>query len=364
MFRTIAILSCTGGIAHANPLSQVIHADGVRTTHLYHNAATGETIASKPVAARGATPALVWQAEETGICAGFGLVVRLADDPADPDRFGLIHMDWGDIAPGTVLSMIQFGVATDYPDADLNGDGFPDGVPGLGVGLAFFAGENGAGGGGGASVEVGEVILTNLPGNPTPSGFAAYVFTVDLAGGVSLGSTDVDGDGLADFGYSIEYLHPPADDQPPRRTYLMLGAPSGQAVPDGAGEGGWTIIPDPAPNAQGATDAIDIYRRDIFGQPEFVETIGGDFSCEPGAIGAYAQIAISLFEDGAAAGCAADLFPPSHPDGQLNFLDLAVYLGLFNAQDPGADFFPPGGDGQINLFDLSAYIAAFNAGCP
>ncbi len=365
MFRTIAILSCAGGIAHANPAPMSVHADGVRMTHLYHNAATGETIASMPVGLRGTTPALVWGTLSSGACAGQPVVGALiADDPADPDRFGLIHMDWGDITPGTVVSMVQFGVATDYPDADLNGDGLPSGVPGLGVRLAFHAGENGVGGGGGggASAEVGEVILMNLPGRVGPADvIVGYYLTVDLAGGVALGSTDVDGDGLADFGYSIEYLHP--DFGLPWKTYLLLGAPSGQAVPDGGGAGGWTIIPDPAPNAQGTTDAIDVYRRDLSGEPEFVETIGGQFSCDPKGTAFYAQIALSLFADPAAA-CPADLFPPGAPDGQLNFFDLSAYLGLFNAQDPAADFFPAGGDGQFNFFDVSAYLAAFNAGCP
>ena len=62
--------------------------------------------------------------------------------------------------------------------------------------------------------------------------------------------------------------------------------------------------------------------------------------------------------------CPADLFPSNAPDGQLNFFDLSAYLGLFNAQDPAADFFPDGGDGQFNFFDVSAYLAAYNAGCP
>jgi hypothetical protein len=362
MLGTIAILSCAGAIAHANPAPSSIHADGVRMTHLYHNAATGETIGSRTVGPRSAGPAVVWESVSDNPCPNqTGPVAIVADDPAVLDGFGLIHMDWGDIAPGTTVSTVRFVVATDYPDTDADGDGFADGVVGLGVRLAFFAGENGASGGG-SSAEVGSVTLMDLPGRMNPFGIEGYELTVDLAGvgtpdGVPLGSTDVDGDGLADFGYSIEYLHPPTDDQEPRKTYLMLGAPAGQAVPDG--QGGWTVVPDPAPNAQGTTDAIDVYRRDVFGEPEYVETIGGAFSCEPNASGYYAQIALSLFVQ-AEPDCPADL----NYDTLLNFFDVAIFLQYYNDQDPRADFFPAGGDGQFNFFDVSAYLAAYNAGCP
>ena len=346
------------------PRFAAVSAEQVRLTHVYHNATTGETIFSRPAEPRSGGPVLVWESVGGFPCpnlTGSGLIV--AEDPADIDRFGLIHMDWGDIEPGTVVSMVQFAIATEYPDVDADGDGFGDGVPGLGVRLAFFSGENGGGDG---STPVGSVTLSDLPGRISTAETETYLFSVDLAGvgtpeGVPLGSIDVDGDGLADFGYSIEYLHPPTDDQEPRKTYLVLGAPAGQAVPDG--QGGWTIIPDPAPNAQGTTDAIDVYRRDVFGEPQYVETIRGQFTCGPNPGGFYAQIALSLFAS-APNDCPADLFPPGSPDGQLNFFDLSAFIGLFNTQDPRADFFPDSGDGLFNFFDVSAYLAAYNAGCP
>lgn len=368
MLRTITIVAAAGvsSQAFASDASRIaaVSPEAVRLTHVYHNAATGETIYSRPVGPRSGGPVLVWESVGPAPCPNLnGPAVIVADDPADIERFGLIHMDWGDIEPGTVISMVQFAVATDYPDADTDGDGFPDGVPGLGVRLAFFSGENGDAS---PSVEVGAVTLSNLPGRMNPFGIEAYQFSVDLAGvgtqeGVPLGSIDVDGDGLADFGYSIEYLHPPTDDQAPRKTYLVLGAPAGQAVPDG--QGGWTIAPDPAPNAQGTTDAIDVYRRDVFGDLEFVETISGQFTCGPNPGGFYAQIALSLFAY-ADIGCPADLFPPPAGDGQVNFFDLSLFIQWFNAADPRADVFPTGGDGVFNFFDVSAYLALFNAGCP
>jgi hypothetical protein len=58
-------------------------------------------------------------------------------------------------------------------------------------------------------------------------------------------------------------------------------------------------------------------------------------------------------------GCsAADL---AEPFGELNFFDVAGYLGLFNAQDDAADL---DHDGAWTFFDISAYLAVFNQGCP
>lgn len=58
--------------------------------------------------------------------------------------------------------------------------------------------------------------------------------------------------------------------------------------------------------------------------------------------------------------------PPSCPqdldgNGLLNFFDISAFLGLFNAQDPVADW---DNNGLFNFFDISAYLASFNAGCP
>jgi subtilisin-like proprotein convertase family protein len=56
--------------------------------------------------------------------------------------------------------------------------------------------------------------------------------------------------------------------------------------------------------------------------------------------------------------CPADL---AASYGVLNFFDVAAYLGLYNAQLPGADWAPPAG--ILNFFDLAAYLASYNAGC-
>lgn len=55
--------------------------------------------------------------------------------------------------------------------------------------------------------------------------------------------------------------------------------------------------------------------------------------------------------------CPADL----DFNGELNFFDISLYIGSFNAQVPSADL---NNDGVFNFFDISIYIQQFNAGCP
>lgn len=57
--------------------------------------------------------------------------------------------------------------------------------------------------------------------------------------------------------------------------------------------------------------------------------------------------------------CVADL---AEPFGELNFFDVAAYIGLYNAGDAQADLAEP--FGALNFFDVSAFIGAYNAGCP
>ena len=48
-------------------------------------------------------------------------------------------------------------------------------------------------------------------------------------------------------------------------------------------------------------------------------------------------------------------------DGILNFFDVSIFLGFFQANDPQADLT---GDGIYNFFDISAFLTQFAAGCP
>lgn len=80
----------------------------------------------------------------------------------------------------------------------------------------------------------------------------------------------------------------------------------------------------------------------------------------PDVITAAASGFVSVnFGYSCAATCVADL---AAPDGVLNFFDVAAFISLYNADDPGADLAAP--LGVLNFFDVAAYIAAYNAGCP
>jgi len=56
-------------------------------------------------------------------------------------------------------------------------------------------------------------------------------------------------------------------------------------------------------------------------------------------------------------GCVADLTG----EGDLNFLDISMYLTLFGQQSPIADM---NDDGSWNFLDVSTYLTLFGAGCP
>jgi hypothetical protein len=55
--------------------------------------------------------------------------------------------------------------------------------------------------------------------------------------------------------------------------------------------------------------------------------------------------------------CPADL----NGDGQLDFIDISLFVAAFNSQSPLADI---NGDNQWDFIDISLFVSAFTAGCP
>lgn len=102
-------------------------------------------------------------------------------------------------------------------------------------------------------------------------------------------------------------------------------------------------------------DADDLSREDFdlgVGPSALTTSAGGDTLAVAAPIGD--GMAIFSF----AGGCGiADVFP----DGKINFIDVSLFLSLFNADDLSVDFT---GDGVLDFFDVTAFLTAFSAGCP
>ncbi|GEM_PF-1371768 len=76
------------------------------------------------------------------------------------------------------------------------------------------------------------------------------------------------------------------------------------------------------------------------------------------AEGTWDAVTLAL-DDQAPPSCVPDF---AEPFGELNFFDVAAFIGAFNAMDPSADLAEP--FGAFNFFDVAEYIGAYNAGCP
>ncbi len=338
---TAALLLGTAGLAHANGAVPSPASAG----HAFINPATGEVILNS---GRGAELITAWATGGTP-CADVGAdwngLIYTADG-APGSTPGEVYMDWGDAPAGMTVVASQFEYATDYADPDASG------VPGFGLRVSFYDAENGVGS---PRTELGSVALSHLWGDTGELGFPT-VWTVIVGHEFQIGDTDLDGDGLSDFGYSIEFIHPEGQSG---ETYLVLHAPDGVAAPDG--QGGWTVgSVAPLPAAQGTEDAADVYTRDGNGDLVYERSIGGTFSCDPANPQPFMQIGMTLFTAEKAEECAADLVGA---DG-VNIFDLIEFVQLYSAGDPGADFAPSGGDGLVNIFDLLEYTNLYVAGCP
>lgn len=393
--------------------------------HLYFNAATGEAVASlvdgavRPADAGASVE--VWISDNGLPCAEFGQTIGTSgvmDDPNcttcfDSTATGGIFLDWGDIAPDTVVDCVGIGWSTQHLDTDTDSDGIGDGVEGFGATWAWFDADDGFDSSATRAALTG-FTLFNLPGligTFDPNLLAVYTATVDLAGSFSssiafeIGDTDsvdgsgtgifnpgagadLDSDGLADFSYAKQYIQPGTFDfdsdgvldGDPNAAAIAgwsVALPPGETVDNG--DGTYTYVPDPAPAGQGIEDAFDFFID--FNDDGVWEPIGtfffGGFTCDangdgvPGDVVPFTQFQMSLYgPDGGGVCCPADVFPLSDPgqsicangDGVLNFFDISAYIGLFNDGDTRVDVAAP--FGTINFFDLSAFLSSYNAGCP
>jgi hypothetical protein len=349
MLRFLAVVAagavaCSAFSAPTDLSSRMIKPDSIGYKHAVYNMATGKLEPVGGQVDRGLGP-VVWSVtQNTGYF--FGLDGCFAAVPT----FDVLAMDWGDLPAGTQVGGVQLQYATDAP-TDPNAvrmtflfqddaNGFDDNTGAFPAG--FFA---------------------DLPGLPPgfPYTFVAWTITFDLeAGGQDfpLGNTDLDADGLADFGLYVGFL----------------GAGYGAATATGPSMAG----PNDPLAGPGAEDAFDYYLQDpnnpcvdpnaaFFYDATYWFGGGWTPACAPGACNPYAQWHLELY-GAAGGGCPNPGCEQGDLDGDcvVGLADLSDLLENFGCCSPAACYDANAdidGSGCNDLGDLSALLEEFGLDC-
>jgi hypothetical protein len=349
--------------------------------------------------------------------SGTNSIFYIADDNSPGGTSlstGAETLDFGDIELDSVVDMVHINWITGHRDDDSNSDGIGDGVPGLGGRWTYWDAENGRMTNSCTRLPLVSILFSDLPGNVNEDGFlSGYTADIDLAGafsgssltfeigdsdgdlqGAAFGNSDVDsnsdgigdgpiatldrdldglpdsdldGDGLFDWGWSVRFFQPGtadldsdgvidgdlADSEEP--IGLSLGLPAGVWVDQGDGTWNWEMGPvTPDDYGYGAEDRMLIF---LEGVPVSSVSFGGP-QCGPIGYTPMAQLATQLIGPlGSGSVCTADL----DGDGDVDFFDVSIFVSAFSALDPLGDF---DHDGDWDFFDVSSFVAAFAAGCP
>lgn len=385
--------------------------------HIYFNIATGEKIttlieagdAQRPVA--GEPGSEIWLADTGDMCADFGDTTSFFFGLDDPTGTGstdqnAVFFDWGDIAMDTVVDCVQIHWISDHADTDTDSDSVADGVEGFMATWTYWDGMNGrtpqldsiaqAVIGFGfyslngefpvdtatlafwtADIDLGATFGTSLvfelgDTDSDLQGAATHNARMDLndLDSDSIPDIDPDQDGLADWGWSIQYVQPGtsdvdnADSDSDTQTGIdgdigalatagiVFGAPTPGHPEFDSIAGAWNWVSD-GPTA-GATE--DVFTLGTTATPQGVDiTIAGAFwfgglDCSDGTPG-YTPGAFFQTVLYGAGGCAPDL----NGDGALDFFDVSFFLA--NSVDYN-------GDTLFDFFDVSQFLGEFGAGCP
>jgi hypothetical protein len=438
----LALVALTGTIASASEPTQLdaTAANIKHAGHIYFNIATGEKITTVidsgdlQDAVSLQPDSEIWIADTRAQCAdqGFSTEFFFGLDITSSGGYSLSHnaitFDWGDIAPDTVVDMVQVHWVSDHADTDTDSDSIADGINGFAATWTYWDAMNGRSPQlDCTALPIIQFRLENLPGEYPEDTASLAFWTADIDLGASfstsltfeIGDTDSDlqgasvhnprldlqdndsnsipdldhdNDGLADWGWSIQFIQPGlvdldnADGDDNTQTGIdgdpaalatagiVYGSPTpGHAELDTAG--GWVWIPD-GPTAGATEDAFAIgttANPDGSGLMSIAGTFyfgGLECAADP-TTGQYtpaAHFQTILYGVGALA-CPWDIAgnPDGTPDGLLNFIDVSAYLSLFSQGEPCADFAgnPDGTpDGLLNFFDVSVFLAGFAEGCP
>lgn len=389
--------------------------------HIYFNVATGEKIstliaadAQRPVDGEAGTE--IWTATTGAPCADFGDTTSFffgLDDPTGTGTFDLnaIVIDWGDIENNTVVDCVQIHWITNHQDTDTDMDSFADGIEGFAGTWTYWDGMNGR------SPQLNSIALPIIqftffslqgelsdPGDSFVSFFTAdidlgstgsfgtsLIFEIgdtdsDLQGAAahnarmdlndfdsdSIPDIDPDGDGLADWGWSLQYNQPGtvdvdnADSDSDTTTGIdgdpaalatagiVFGSPTPGFAEFDSVAGAWNWVSD-GPTA-GATE--DGFGLGVTGNPDGTGTLTvsgpfffGGFDCTIDVLEDYtppSHFQVILYGP---AGCGPDL----NGDDVLDFFDVSFFL---------AEQVDYNGDTIFDFFDVSAFLADFGDGCP
>ena len=258
-------------------------------------------------------------------------------------QYGWLVLDWGDIQNDSLVNGFQFGFATDLL--------LPTRITAV---ICYYADENGYNSNGRTGLM--GFIVANLP---TGSGaYNAWYITVDIEGSgyeFSISGADLDGDQLADFGYTYWFM------------YLPAGSATGPMISGDANQ---------LPDAPGMEDSFDGY----FDPNYCIGTYNGNwyFGGDP-----FAQFLMVLYGGAnepyrcpnagdANRFCTADIaVTPGDPnvyDCKVGLPDLSKLLVNYNttsgmtADDGDCDPWPTG-DGDVDLGDLSELLRQYNDDC-
>ena len=286
-------------------------------------ASTAALLICGSIAAEPATGPVVWRAGRLVFINNISMSAFASAENLEEVRV----LDWGDIAPDTLIGGMTFRTCAFYPEGP---------VPGLEAEIALFDADDG-------QATTPRVFLTELVttlsggGDEFPLCLSARDYAVALDTPIELGDTDgvaaienavlnpfsyadLDGDGRHDFSYRFSFNYPDDPVDPRTQGVLLIGVPA--AGPSGG-------------NRQSAIYLGDtfLYNTEIFRN-------------------------VYLLLHGP--GCnAADHAPPF---GVLDLADAAAFIEALVAGAPPAD--QAGPYFTIDLADIVAFVRAFEEGCP
>jgi len=397
--------------------------------HIYFNVVTGEKITTLVAddvksPADGEAGTEIWVQGDGAQCQSQGDLTSFfwaIDSFSSTTGGGLSSntedwfFDWGDLPMDTVVDCVQIHWITDHQDTDTDFDSIGDGVPGFAGNWVYWDAMNGR------APEFDSIALPlisleffNLPGevsDPKDQFIAFYTADIDLGASGSIGTSlvfeigdtdsdlqgaavhhanldeefnglpgvpdiDPDGDGMADWGWSLTFNQPgtvdvdnaDSDSDPSTgidgdplnygTAGIVFGSPSpGHPEYDSVSDS-WSWIYDG--NYPGATE--DIFNTGyIDSVTDEIVMEGpwwfGGLSCTipPASPGSgyvpAAHFAIVLYGPGGVVCCCPDL----NQDGALDFFDISFFLA--NTVDYNNDT-------VFDFFDISAFLSEFSVGCP